>query len=71
TRVGYAFRRFPSDHPWTVERGGRLTQLTSSIRTTGNLRMGAMRQLPVVPICRRMLVLIFRNNLDADPKSEA
>jgi hypothetical protein len=33
--------------------------------------MGAMRKLPVVPICRRAHLLIFRNNLDLDPKSEA
>jgi hypothetical protein len=35
----------------------------------GNFRMSAMRKLPVVPVCRRMRILIFVKQLDLDPKS--
>jgi hypothetical protein len=38
---------------------------------TGRFRMRTMRKLPVVPVCRGVFILFFRNRLDADPKSEA
>jgi hypothetical protein len=47
----------------------RFAHPTVAIRTTGNLRIRAMHRLPVVPSCRRGIVLIFRNELDLDPKS--
>jgi hypothetical protein len=33
--------------------------------------MRVMRKLPVVPVCRNRCILIYGNELDDDPKSEA
>src|SRR5215813_11180606 len=38
---------------------------------TGSTCMRALHEPPVVPIRRRDRVLIYRNKLDADPKSHA
>src|SRR5690242_17489392 len=37
---------------------------------TGSSRMRPMRKLPVAPTCRSVCILNYRNQLDADSKSE-